>query len=63
MWEMANGKTSVLLFTSCSITKSYRSMKLARSNPFRLYLMKKDNLGKGERANETIFKSKGLVIN
>ena len=38
-------------------------MKLARSDSFRLYLIEKDNLGNGGRANETIFKSKGLVIN
>ena len=62
MREVANGKISVLLFTSCEIIKSYSSMKLARSDPFRLYLTEKDNLGKGVRANETIFKSKGLVI-
>ena len=43
--------------------KSYSSMKLARSDPFRLYLLEKDNLGKGKRANDTIFRSKGLVIN
>ena len=48
MWDVANGKISVLLFTSCYIIKSYSSMKLATSNPFRLYLIEKDNLGMGE---------------
>ena len=38
-------------------------MKLARSDPLRLYLIEKDNLGKGGRANEMIFKSKILVTN
>ena len=62
MREVANGKISGLLFTSCLIIKSYSSMKLARSDPFRVYLIAKDSLGKGGRADETIFKSKGLVI-
>ena len=62
MWEVAIDKISVLLFTSCQVIKSYSSMKLARSNPYRIYLMEEDNLGKRGRANETIFKSKGLVI-
>ena len=43
-----NAKVSVLLFASCSIMKPYCSMKLARSDPFRLYLIEKDNFGKGE---------------
>ena len=55
MQEVANAKLSVLLFASCSIMKSYSSIKLARSDPFRLYLIEKDNFGKGGRANETIF--------
>ena len=38
-------------------------MKLTRSDPFHLYLIEKNNLEKGGKANETIFKSKGLVIN
>ena len=38
-------------------------MKLARSDPFCLYLIEKDNLEKGGRAKEKLFKSKGLVIN
>ena len=33
-------------------------MKLAKSDPFRLYLKEKDNLGKRGRAKETIFTSK-----
>ena len=46
-------------FSYLQAVKFYSSMKLSRSDPFRLYLMEKDNLGKGERTNETIFKSKG----
>ena len=37
-------------------------MKLARSDPFRLYLIEKDNLGKGGKANETICKVEGIGI-
>ena len=32
MWEVANGKISVLLFTSWQIMKSYSSQKLTKSN-------------------------------
>ena len=53
-WEVANGKISFLLFTSWyTIINSYGSMKLARNNPFRLYLMEKNNWL--ENANGTIF--------
>ena len=41
VWVVANGKTSVLLFTSWQIIKSYTSVKLTRSNLFRLSFMEK----------------------
>ena len=42
MRDVAKGKISVLLFTSWyEIIKSYRSIKLTRSKPFRLYLIEK----------------------
>ena len=41
LWEVANGKISVLLFTSWWIIKSFSSMKLTRINLFRLYFTEK----------------------
>ena len=44
MWEVANGKISVLLIYKLLvplIIKSYSSMKLTRNNSFRPYLIKR----------------------
>ena len=58
MWEVANCKILVLLFTSRyrEFIKSYSSMKLTRNNPFRLHLVLK-NIWL-EKSNGTIFESK-----
>ena len=54
-WEVANENVAVLLFTCWSIIKSYYSIKLSRSNLFRLYFIKKNNRGGGGGANGKIF--------
>ena len=41
MWEVANGKILIFLFTSWLIINSYSSMKLTRNKPFRLYFIEK----------------------
>ena len=49
MWEEANDNIAVLLFTRWKIIKSYYSIKLKRSNLFRLYFIKENNRGEGGR--------------
>ena len=41
IWEVANGKMLVLLFRCCQIIKSNSSVKLTRSNLFRIQLTEK----------------------
>ena len=41
MWEVAHGKIWASYLQAATVNHS--SKKLARSNPFRLYLMKKNN--------------------
>ena len=44
---MANDNIAVLLFTCWKIIKLYYSIKLTRSNLFRLYFIKRNNGGGG----------------
>ena len=45
IWEVANGKMLVLLFRCWQIIKSNSSIKLTRSNLFRIQLIEKNNWG------------------
>ena len=45
IWEVANGKILVLLFRCWQIIKSNTSIKLTRSNLFRIQFIEKNNLG------------------
>ena len=45
IWEVANGKMLVLLFRCWQIKKSNTSVKLTRSNPFRIQFIEKNNWG------------------